>query len=50
MVTNTSEKKYLKDIDPKTYEDLYDIYKPSVEKAKEVVGDKIKFWRDYGVK
>ena len=50
MVTNTSEKKYLKDIDPKTYEVLYDIYKPSVEKAKEVIGDKIKFWRDYGVK
>ena len=50
MVTNTSEKKYLKNIDPKTYDVLYDIYKPSVEKAKEVIGDKIKFWRDYGVK
>lgn len=49
LVNNTSDKKWLKDVTEDQYKILYDIYKPSVEKAKEVVGDKIKLWRDYGV-
>lgn len=49
IVSNTSDKKWLDDIDESLYQELYDIYRPSVEKVKEVVGDKIKLWRDYGV-
>lgn len=48
VVTNTSNKKYLDMIDPSEYEVLYDIYRSSIEKAREVVGDKVNLWRDYG--
>jgi hypothetical protein len=48
-VTNTSDKKWLDSINQDKVNLLYDVYRPSVEKAKEVIGDKISFWRDYGV-
>ena len=49
LVNNTSNKKWLDQLSEDQYKELFDIYRPSVEKAKEVVGDKIKMWRDYGV-
>lgn len=48
-VTNTSDKKWASDIPQQYIDILTEIYKPAIEKAREVVGDKVDMWRDYGV-
>jgi hypothetical protein len=49
FVSNTSDKKWLSEVNDDDIKLLTDIYRPSVEKVKEVVGDKIQMWRDYGI-
>lgn len=50
FVSNTSNKKWNDEVKDEDIKLLTDIFRPSVEKAKEVIGDKISMWRDYGIK
>ena len=49
MVSNSSDKSLLDGIDEQSYEMLYDIYRPSVQKVKDTLGRLPNGWRDYGV-
>ena len=48
-VVNSSDKRYLNEVDEDKLKPFYKIFKPGVEKAYEVLGRKVEHWRDYGI-